>query len=211
MVCLPPKPFLKVQLKDMKKMMKTTLGISVMFSLLAMGCNGENPKPVMPITSPVTAPEGFEFQAKDIAQALGMNGFLLKIPDNDDGKAHYGFTFISKNGVQPCGYSSFKAGETVRVIFWSEGDSTKVSMIGLSHAVTSTIDMTDLKKTAFMKTVSDPRKIYVPGEAVSIWSVGKTSDPGDGVKIPMRSTSLIFTVVKMGGDSRFQFNDHVDE
>lgn len=188
-----------------------SLGCCVLFAVLAIGCNGDNPKPMMPTMSAVTAPAGFEFQAKDIAQALGMNGFLLKIPDTDDGKANYGFTFISKNGVQPCGSSSFKAGETVRVIFWSEGDSMKVSMIGLSHAVTSTIDMTDLKKTAFIKTVSDPHKIYGPGEAVSIWSVGKTSDPGDGMKIPMRSTSLIFTVVKMGDDSKLQFNSQVDD
>jgi len=86
--------------------------------LAVIGCHEHNP----------AAEEETELKASDIAQALGMNWWLVQLPADLDPNDMVGVTYKHPDGSieRPSGSSNWKAGTIVKVMVWPSEDNTQL-------------------------------------------------------------------------------------
>jgi hypothetical protein len=151
---------------------KNILIIAVIAASATSGCNSEKEQ----ILNKNTTGKTYlcEVSSDDIAFAMGINAFLVKLPVDETGRIMAGFTYNDIKGPHGTGYSEFQSGETVKVLYWIDGDQLKYSLIGKNGSSSSGIAMSELGQFNIMQSCPDRNRVYSCGDIVSKWSKGKS-------------------------------------
>jgi len=166
-------------------------------ALFAMGCSSDK-KEAADNVAGTKAVAGSELQnnavptsqisSDDLAKALGITAFLVKLPERPSGTVEAGFTYVDINGPQGTGFSTFESGEVIKAMYWIDDDKLEYALIGKSSSTRSSVLMEDIK--VFHKKASSPDhgKVYTVGEIAARWSRG-SSMTHQGNVVPITTIS----------------------
>lgn len=151
--------------------------------LFAMGCSSDNDDVAVMVPRTNAAPGAdlkstsspkADISSDDLAKALGMRAFLVKLPEVPSGQVMAGFTIVDIDGPKGTGFSGFESGEVVKAMYWVDDDQLKYALIGKSSYSTSSLPLAEIKVSNNIASVPEQVKIYAVGEIAAKWSRGKS-------------------------------------
>jgi len=129
-----------------------------------------------------------EISSDDLAQALGIHAFLVKMPETPNGQVMAGFTYVDIDGPKGTGFSGFESGEIIKALYWIDDDQLKCALIGKSSNSTSSLPMAEIKAFRNIASMPDQAKVYAIGEIAARWSRG-SSMTHQGNVVPITTIS----------------------
>lgn len=166
-------------------------------ALFVMGCssdtkeapnNGADTKVVAGADLPNKDGSASQISGDDLAKALGMNVFLVELPETPSGTVLAGFTYVDSNGPQGTGFSTFESGEVIKAMYWSDDDKLRYALIGKSTSTRSSIPMEAINEFNNVAWGPVRSKVYAPGEIAARWTRGSTM-ASQGSSVPITEIS----------------------
>jgi len=166
-------------------------------ALFAMGCSsdtkeapdsGVDAKAAVGADLPNKDGPADQISGDDLANALGMNVFLVKLPETPSGTVLAGLTYVDSSGPQGTGFSDFESGEVIKAMYWIDDDQLRYALIGKSTSTRSSIPMEAIKEFNKIGWAPVRFKVYAPGEIAARWTRGSTM-ASQGSSVPITEIS----------------------
>lgn len=149
--------------------------LAILCSFILASCNQK--EPVSPIKVGSETAEVSGVSASDIAEALGMKSFPVRI--EKDGS--YGLSFKHSGGYEGTGYTNFRSGDVLKIIYWIEGDFVKYLIKTGDRRFSGSLSV---KNPSPFRSMGSPEagRVYKAGEIILKWSVNSSSNGNDRVE-----------------------------